>query len=125
MTAKRILVVEDETNSRAAMADFLCESGFEVETAASGDCAVEIGERFRPQILICDWMLEGDRDGVSVARHLNRALPDLVIVFVTGYPLDSLLKESEALPVHSYLAKPFGLVELSRVLEEIAGGVTH
>lgn len=125
VTPTRILVVEDETNSRAAMADFLSDNGFEVETASTGDRAVEIGKRFLPQILICDWMLEGSRDGVSVARHLNASLPDLVIVFVTGHPIDNLLRESASLPVHSFLAKPFGLFELNRVLDEIAGGVRH
>lgn len=116
----RILVVEDEDNSRTAMADFLRESGFEVETASNGRRAVEIGCRFGPQILICDWMLEGDRDGLSVARQLNQALPDLVVVFVTGFPVDELQRQSNSLPVHRYLAKPFGLFELNRVIDEIA-----
>ncbi|MBA3563651.1 MAG: response regulator [Gammaproteobacteria bacterium] len=121
--ATRILVVEDEKNSRAAMADFLSECGFEVETASSGDCAVEIGESFAPQILICDWMLEGDRDGVSVARQLNEKLPDLVVVFVTGLPVEDLRRQSASLPVHRYLAKPFGLFELNRVIGEISPGM--
>ncbi|HUO82175.1 MAG TPA: response regulator [Gammaproteobacteria bacterium] len=123
--AKRILVVEDETNSRVAMADFLSDNGFDVATAASSDRAVEIGRRFRPEILICDWMLEGSGDGVSVARQLHQTLPDLVIVFVTGYPLETLHKESESLHVHRYLSKPFGLYDLNRVLDEIVSDIGH
>ncbi|MGH8495604.1 MAG: response regulator [Gammaproteobacteria bacterium] len=116
----RILIVEDENNSRAAMSDFLTACGFEVATASSGRRALEIGKRFSPHILICDWMLGGDRDGVSVARKLSESLPELAVVFVTGFPVEDLRRESAHLPVHRYLAKPFGLFELNRVIGEIS-----
>ncbi|MGH8579427.1 MAG: response regulator transcription factor [Gammaproteobacteria bacterium] len=118
--ANKILVVENDECSRTGIAAFFEAYGFEVRSTDSAQQAIALGRSFIPDILISDWMLGGDCDGVDVARALFHAsCPQLAIIFVTGHPTDQLRSEAFGLPVHSFMRKPLSLFDLRTAVDLI------
>ena len=116
----RVLVVEDESGPRGALHEYFSMHGLDVRSTADGREAIEIGRRFRPQVLLCDWCLEGGPDGVVVAKTLSDALDDLAIVFMTGFPPKGLERICEELPVRAIFKKPLRLSEVKAEIEVIS-----
>jgi two-component system, OmpR family, response regulator len=106
----RILVVEDETTIREAVATALADAGYAVNDQADGARIRELAGSFRPDLAILDIALPGP-DGLSLARQL-RARDDLPILFLTARDgLDDRLAGFAA-GADDYLVKPFALTEL-------------
>ena len=70
MTKRRILVVEDDDRTAAALVLYLQHGGYEVVVAPTGLAALEEAVRFRPDLLVLDVMLPG-LDGLEVCRTLR------------------------------------------------------
>jgi signal transduction histidine kinase len=86
ITAKRILIVDDNTDAAQTLCQLLSLIGHEVEVAYSGSQAIERARRFFPEIVFLDIGLP-DLSGYQVARSL-RALPQIptfLLVALTGY----------------------------------------
>src|SRR3546814_8037368 len=75
-----ILVIEDDSEIRQLLADFLAREGFAIETAGNGAAADAALARRRPDLVVLDLMLPGE-DGLSICRRLRRddALPILML----------------------------------------------
>jgi two-component system phosphate regulon response regulator PhoB len=117
---KKILIAEDEVHAREALVAFFESQGFEVRCAADGEQAIRIGGEFLPDVLISDWLLEGDCSGVSVARALARTDPHPVIILISGYPMAELRAITADLGVEAYMEKPISLFELNDVVARAA-----
>jgi DNA-binding response OmpR family regulator len=118
-TMARILVAEDEINAREALVMFFEAQGFEVRAASDGDDAIRISDGFHPDVLITDWLLEGECSGVTVARTLARVEPRVAIILISGYPLAELRAITADLDVEAYLEKPISLFELGSVVDRV------
>jgi DNA-binding NarL/FixJ family response regulator len=85
MSTPRILIVEDEALVAMDLQDDLEEEGYEVlgicPTAAS---AVERAIQTRPDVVLMDVRLRGEGDGVDAASAIEREIPEVRIIFVTG-----------------------------------------
>ena len=83
---RRVLVVDDDADATETVSMLLKLSGHEVEVASDGDSALEVAEKFKPEIILLDVGLPG-MHGYEVAQRLRR-LPEnenLIIVALTGY----------------------------------------
>ena len=114
-TARRVLIVEDNSDAREALTMLLEESGHDVRAAADGMEALSQAEQFTPDVVLLDIGLPG-LDGYAVARQL-RASPrsaDALLVAITGYgqPEDRALARAAGFDYH--LLKP---VEPTRLFE--------
>ncbi|MFE3327469.1 response regulator transcription factor [Streptomyces sp. NPDC059176] len=112
MGAARILVVDDDPEVRAAVADGLCVEGYEVREAADGLAALSEVAAWQPDALVLDVMMPV-LDGLAVCRRL-RALEDRTPVLVLT-ALDSVSERVDGLDAGAddYLVKPFALDELT------------
>jgi CheY-like chemotaxis protein len=113
--SRKVLVVEDDTDARDALALLLSSRGYELETAKDGATALIKAATFRPDVLICDWLLAGDRDGVAVARTIQTDR-DIPIIFVTAHSVPELRSRTKDLRVHAYLPKPIDVGRLTSAL---------
>ena len=68
---KRILLIEDNKDVRENTADILELANYEVATAENGKIGVELAEKFRPDVIICDIMMP-ELDGLSATRLLRK-----------------------------------------------------
>lgn len=120
----RVLVIEDEQHARAAMERFLAYCGYSVGSASSAIEALAEAERRPPDVLVCDWKLNGlpgrgtrKPDGVAVAAELQRQFGSKVIL-ITAYRLGELRSEARraSLRVSAYYRKPLSLDSLAETI---------
>src|SRR5439155_927587 len=89
MTPKSILVVDDESEIAAVLAEMLQRAGHRVEIAANGAMGLEMLERRGYDLILTDTKMPV-LDGVEFYRALERRFPQLCrrLIFVTGDLLD-------------------------------------
>lgn len=111
----RILVVDDEDTIRLVLAKYLRTRGFEVETAESGDAALEALARARFDLMLCDVRMPG-LSGVEIVPAALETDPDLGIVMLSAVNDAPTATEALAHGVFDYLIKP---VELQKLHEAV------
>lgn len=123
-SALRILIVEDEAAARIATRRYLQYQGYCVDAAATAEEAIRLARELRPDVLICDWKLNGRRDGVDVARQLQSE-QDIDIIFVTAYAQNELRRSAPDLRTIGCLRKPISLGILAAAVESLASRRMH
>lgn len=122
--ALRILIVEDEAAARIATRRYLQYRGYRVEAAGTAEEAVSLARELKPDVLICDWKLDGPRDGIEVARELQGRY-GLEVIFVTAYAQNDLRKYAAGLRTLGCLRKPISLGTLAAAVESLATRRMH
>ncbi|HJQ84695.1 MAG TPA: response regulator [Candidatus Binatia bacterium] len=106
MAARRILIVEDDADSREALRTLLEVWGHEVTEADGGEAALEAVAARRPDVVLLDLAMP-KVNGYDVARQI-RALPDggsLYLVALTGYADDAERSRDAGFDAH--VLKPY------------------
>ena len=106
----RVLVVDDEPAILRVVQTNLSRHDFRVETADTGQAALEAHSRFHPDLVLLDLGLP-DMDGLEVIREIrtNSSTP-IVVLSVRGAERDKV--QALDLGADDYLTKPFGVDEL-------------
>ncbi|MBQ2120766.1 MAG: response regulator transcription factor, partial [Peptococcaceae bacterium] len=112
-----ILIVEDEVNIRANIAEFLQAEDYETLLAKDGEEAIAIFDEKQPDMVILDLMLP-KVDGLEVCKHIRRD-SDTPIIMVTARDeeIDKLL--GLELGADDYITKPFSLRELKARIKAV------
>lgn len=113
---KKILVVEDEIRGLTVIRKGLTRRGYEIAVAANGPEAIDKGRGFEPDVLLTDWLLKGEQNGLAVAETLRDWYPQLIVIFFSGLPMESLQAAARHLHPCTYLEKPFGLGKLEATI---------
>ncbi len=112
-----LLIVEDETDVRELVVDWLSTLGYTVIQAPSGRHALEVWAARADEIdlLITDMVMPDGLSGLELATRLRAARPRLKVLYISGYVADlaggGTLEEGV-----NYLAKPFSLPDLGRLI---------
>ena len=115
----KVLILEDEKAARSAMQQYLTISGYEVAAVESPDAAVSQAPAFGAEVLICDWELGADRDGVDIARELQQSDGAPKVIFITGQSLTELQRAAADIDVRAYFQKPVSLRQIAQTLSSI------
>ena len=118
MKRARILVVDDELIMRESLSGWLQRDGHEVETAASGEEALDKIKEVRFDILLVDIKMEGI-SGLEVLKRVKDDDPDVAIVMITAFGSISTAIEAIRNGAFDYLLKPFDPHELGVLIEKI------
>lgn len=113
MSARKVLIVEDEAAIRQMIAFNLSRAGFEVDEAESCSAArVRIADA-RPDLVLVDWMLP-DASGLELTRSLRRdeASRDLPVIMLTARAQESDKVMGLEGGADDYITKPFSPREL-------------
>jgi PAS domain S-box-containing protein len=117
VSSRRVLVVDDNSDSAESMALLLQVWGHEVRTAHDGPAALALAAEYRPDIVLLDIGLPG-MSGYEVVKRL-RDLPGLeraTIAAVTGYGQASDRERTRAAGFDRHLVKPVEPAHLQEVL---------
>jgi len=105
-----VLVVEDETSIASFVALYLKNAGYRVQTAGTGQDALDALSHDRPDLVVLDLMLP-DIDGIEVCRRIRRG-SDLPILMLTARDEDVDKIIGLEVGADDYLTKPFNPREL-------------
>jgi two-component system alkaline phosphatase synthesis response regulator PhoP len=116
MTARRVLLIEDEPGLVVTLGDRLRAEGFDVGLAADGPMGFDRATREHWDVILLDVMLPG-ANGFDVCRDLRQRGVSTPIVMLTarGQVLDRVL--GLKLGADDYLTKPFEMMELLARIE--------
>ncbi|MBF0445962.1 MAG: response regulator [Magnetococcales bacterium] len=118
MSGKRILVVDDEAITLMILETCLDDWGYEViGVAMSADQAISMAIEQRPNLILMDITLKGDKDGIE-ATHTIKAIFEVPVIFVTAHVDHKTIARAEGTPPPSYiLNKPFRDADLKQMVE--------
>lgn len=112
-----MLILEDEPLVALFLQDAIEDAGWTVHgTAASGEEAIGLAARQRPDLAFVDVNLDGRCDGISVAGQLAERF-GIRIVLVSGYPDIGSDERVAGLPLVAILQKPCSPEQIQQVLE--------
>ena len=116
-----VLVVDDEPDAREYTATVLRQAGAVVEAAGSAPEALEILERFLPQIVLCDIAMP-DRDGFDLIADLRKLPPprcDIPVAALTAYAKSEDQRRVLEAGFRAYLAKPLEPGDIAAVVAAV------
>lgn len=121
LSGVRVLVVDDEPDTRDLLEFIVQQYGAEVTTAASASEAWELLEQIQPDVLVCDIAMP-EKDGYTLIRELRASsqkssqIPALALTAYAGE-----LNQQQALTAgfHKHLAKPVDPDELVRAIASL------
>jgi PAS domain S-box-containing protein len=121
-----VLVVEDEVSVRSALTRMLESRGVGVIGVATADEGVTLARQrdFRPELLLCDYNLRGQMNGIESIKSLRTALDcNLPAIIMTA---DARSQTIEAIASHgmSVLVKPFSGDALTQLINRLLRGST-
>ncbi len=118
MTAKNILVIDDELGYRALLESdltFLCHLVF---SADGGPSALKILESQSVDLLITD-MRMSPMDGLEVVAAFKQKFPTVPVILMSGYAAEDRVEKVLQYKPSAFIKKPFDLTELHSLLSEL------
>ena len=122
---ERILVVEDEAPVRLMMKRALEDAGYTVLDAGSGDEALDIaaGSAGQINLVLTDVVMPG-RGGRELAEQLRRQMPDVPVLFTSGYTDGEIERRGLLGPEAAFIQKPLTPSALVHAVQKQLGAVT-
>ena len=116
-TNQKVLVVDDEEAIRSAYGGMLRKKGYEVDTADSGEAAIDMLKKTGYDLVLLDFKLLG-MSGIETLSHIRKMKSDVKVLMMSGFFNDSSIDESSRLGVVECLRKPFSVETLAKTIHE-------
>ena len=122
----RVLIMDDDDTICLGMTALLGELGYEVETTADGEEAIErYGEALKSDqpfdAVILDLTVPGGMGGAETIERLKALDPRVRAVVSSGYSTDPIMANYQEYGFKAALPKPFQPAELSRAMDQVFG----
>jgi signal transduction histidine kinase/CheY-like chemotaxis protein len=121
-----VLLIEDESSVRSAIARVLKASGIDVLSASTSEDALDVIRQSEspPDVVVCDYNLRGSVNGIETVKSVRKALDRSVpAILVTGETRSSVMREITSTGA-SILIKPFHGQDLLKMLSQLHAGET-
>ena len=121
MPKPRILVVDDESNARAALRTILSEEGYEISEAQDGEAGLASLTELAPDVVLADVRMP-KMDGLTLLRKAKEHGSAASFVMMTAFASVEAAVEAMRLGAENYLVKPLDvnsvLIFLEKALEK-------
>jgi CheY-like chemotaxis protein len=116
---ERVLLVEDEAPVRSVVERTLLKHRYRVTSASTAEEAVRLVETDAAfDLLVSDVVLPG-MGGRALSEHLLQAIPELKVLFISGYTENAIVHGGVLDPGIHFLQKPFLPSELLRAVQKV------
>ena len=117
MTDERVLLVDDEEAFVQTLGKRLTARGLRVDTAGTGEEAVEKTKHQPFDVVVLDLAMPGI-DGIETLKQLLAIDPDLQILLLTGHGSIEKAVEATKLGAVDFMQKPASLPDLLKQIQE-------
>ena len=114
-----ILIVEDDPNFSATLADLLEDNRYEVEIATRADEAIARAKKRTFQLVLTDVRIAGPADGVTALEAIQKLQPNIRSIIMTGYADTEVPVRAARLRADNYMHKPFKLKSLLQAVAAV------
>ena len=122
-TIPKVLLVEDDAESREAMVRVLRTAGYKVAETDNAENALEMIARHSTNVLITDLQLPG-MGGIELLKNAKSAAPEIEVILITGHGTVELAVESLQQGAYDFIAKPVRKQSLVRDRRKSSGKAT-
>lgn len=120
IAGKTVLLVEDDEQVRRVVVRQLQAENLNVIEASTGDIAYqELVTGLNPDLLLTDIVMPGSLQGPELAERARKLMPDLRVLFISGYPTEAAIHGNGVKPRDRHLIKPVSEKELIRNVLEL------
>ncbi|WP_335753412.1 ATP-binding protein [Sulfitobacter sp.] len=120
---RRILVAEDESEVLAVIVTMLEKAGYDVTSASTGDEARAIFDASPDfDLLLTDIVMPGTLQGTTLSKVLREQVPDLRVIFMSGYANEATVRGNDLRPEDIRLMKPVIRADLLAALSKSLNG---
>jgi two-component system, response regulator PdtaR len=121
LTQRRVLIVEDEALIAWTLSTMIEDLGMAVAgMAATADDAVAQAETLKPDLVLMDIRLKGEKSGITACR-LIRAKSDIPVIFVTGHGDPTSVRLAEETNPVAIVLKPVREQDLKAAIMKVYG----
>jgi DNA-binding NtrC family response regulator len=116
-----ILVVDDLHSVRLTLGGILEDEGYNVVTAEDGYQAIEAVRKTHFDLIFMDIKMPGI-NGVQTFREVKKIDPKAVVIMMTAYSVEELVKEALAEGAYTIVYKPFDIDKIIALIQELLDG---
>ena len=100
-------------------------TGYEVFEAASGDEALDVleDENYEIDLMISDVVMP-EMDGPTLLTKVRERMPDLKVIFVSGYAEEYVRQDIADNPSVEFLPKPYSLDQINSKVKDVLGKIS-
>jgi CheY-like chemotaxis protein len=115
---RRILVIDDDPDTREVLELALSLEGYDIATAASVDVAMQILQQTRPNLILLDYHIDGVTPQAFLDSLRQRSgLPPVILISAEK----DCARRARELGLMHYLPKPFELEVLLELIRRVEG----
>ena len=118
----KVLVVDDQKSMRLTLAAILEDQGYDVTEVEDGYRAIEAQEQVPFDLVFMDIKMPGI-NGVQTFREIKKISPKSVVVMMTGFAVEDLVKDALDEGAFSVIYKPFDLEGVIKLVESVLKSV--
>ncbi|MFI5289883.1 MAG: PAS domain S-box protein [Polyangia bacterium] len=120
-----ILLVEDDADVRGFIHEVLTRQGYEVLTAGDGPAALKLAaEHPRAIHLLLTDVIMPRMTGSEVSARMAALRPGVPVLYISGYPGDTITRQGGLGPNLPFVQKPFSVAELADRVRTLIDGAT-
>jgi len=108
----KILIADDESIIRDSIAEYLQSEGYDTQTAADGESALEIIKNGNIDILLSDVRMPG-MDGIELIKKVTTYASDTLVILMTAFASVETAIQALRSGAADYMLKPLDFEELS------------
>ncbi len=116
MAQTKVLIVEDEPNARAGLAELVTSWGYRTETAADGAAGLEMVQRWSPAVVVTDLMMPR-MDGLQLLDRISELAEPVAVVMVTAHGAIDSAVHAMRMGAYDYIQKPIDTGRLRAILK--------
>ncbi|MBM4430168.1 MAG: response regulator [Chloroflexi bacterium] len=118
----RILVVDDDPDFVEIIRTILQANGYQVQTAANGNQAMQAMRKELPDLVLLDVMMSTVLDGLNLSHAMSadptlKSVPIVMISSITDSPSAGMFPTDEYIPIDAWITKP---VQPDDLLKKVA-----
>lgn len=112
-----ILVIDDVPEQRDIAIMMFSQLGYNVNSVASGEMALEYLKKHTADLILLDMIMEGGMDGLETYKRILKIHPGQKAIITTGYSETEAVKEVLRLGAGQYVKKPYLFEEIAQAIQ--------
>jgi CheY-like chemotaxis protein len=116
-----ILVVDDIPDQRKIATRILTRLGYRVESASSGEAAVDYMRTGQADLIILDMIMDPGMDGLDTYREILKSHPNQKAIIASGFSENDRVREAKRLGARRYVNKPYTLESIGTAVKAELG----
>ncbi|MBA4536611.1 response regulator [Bacillus aquiflavi] len=113
----KILIVDDQFGIRILLNEVLQKEGYETFQAANGVQALEILNKYSPDLVLLDMKIPG-MDGIEILKRMKVIDDDIRVIIMNAYGELDMIQKAKDLGALTHFAKPFDIDDIRAAVKK-------